>query len=88
MTRNAKASAPSRPAPPSRARSPVPAVDPVTGTVPDAVRISGLSRSAIYRLAAAGELVLVKAGARTLVRLDSLRGYLAGLPAAKLRTPQ
>jgi predicted DNA-binding transcriptional regulator AlpA len=48
----------------------------------DAIDYSGLSRSGIYREAAAGKLTLVKLGSRTLVTVESLDAYIASLPAA------
>jgi hypothetical protein len=56
--------------------------------ISDACRISGLSRSEIYRRLAAGDLRAVKSGSRTLVLMDSLRAHLASLPAATFRAPK
>lgn len=56
--------------------------------IPDACRISGLSRSEIYRRLATGDILAVKSGSRTLILIDSLRAYLASLPAATFRTPK
>ena len=53
--------------------------------IPKASQISGMSRSAIYRELGTGNLRAVKRGARTLVLVDSIRGYLAGLPEARFR---
>ena len=47
-----------------------------------AVAVTGLSRSAIYRAAAAGKITLLKSGRSTLVCMASARGFLAGLPRA------
>jgi hypothetical protein len=44
--------------------------------------ISGLSRSAIYRQMAAGNIHAVKGGTRTLIVLHSLIDYVNSLPAA------
>ena len=52
----------------------------LTHTLNDAARITGLSRSTLYRHAAAGTLRLVKVGGRTLVDADSLRA-LVGVAA-------
>ena len=68
-----------RPAEPIPAR-PAPAPHPLTHTLNDAARITGLSRSTLYRHAAAGRLRLVKVGGRTLVDADSLRA-LVGIAA-------
>ncbi|MCB5945928.1 helix-turn-helix domain-containing protein, partial [Acidocella sp. KAb 2-4] len=58
-----------------------------TATIPNAVAFSGLSRSEVYRLLAAGKLRAVKSNKRTLIRMDSLRAYLDSLPAATFRAP-
>lgn len=50
--------------------------------VPDACRISGLSRSELYRRLAAGDISAVKAGRKTLILMDSLRKHIASLPSA------
>jgi hypothetical protein len=58
---------------------------------PEFARISetterfGISRSGIYREAAAGRIRLVKHGAATLVDIASLRAFMARLPAANIR---
>ena len=62
-------------------------IDPVSATIPNAVRLSGMSRSEIYRRLAAGDIKEVKNGSRTLVLMDSLREYLASLPPATFRAP-
>jgi len=64
------------------------ATDPITAPIPEASRVSGLSRSEIYRRLAAGDLRAVKSGSRTLVVMDSLREHLAGLPPATFRHPK
>lgn len=55
---------------------------PVAASIPDAQRISGLSRSEIYRRLADGSILACKSGTRTLVLLDSLRAHMASLPVA------
>ena len=57
-------------------------------SVSDAVRISGLGRTVLYELIGAGKIEARKAGNRTLIPTDSLRAYLASLPAATIRTGQ
>ena len=64
--------------------SPVP--DPFAAAIPEACRLSGLSRSEIYRQLASGDIRAVKSGSRTLIVVESLRSHLAKLPAAKFRT--
>jgi len=62
-------------------------MEPLAAPIPDACRVSGLSRSEIYRRLAAGDIRAVKSGSRTLILMDSLRAHLAGLPAATFRAP-
>jgi hypothetical protein len=45
----------------------------------------GISRSGIYREAAAGHIRLVKHGAATLVDIASVRAFMTRLPAANIR---
>ena len=49
-------------------------------------RVAGIPPTTAYRLLAAGKLRAVKAGSRTLVLAESVRDYLACLPAAKSAT--
>jgi len=46
--------------------------------------LCGMSRSTIYRRAAAGELRLIKCGRTTLIDAQSLRDCLASLPPVVL----
>jgi hypothetical protein len=62
--------------------------EPLTVTIPEAVRLSGLSRSELYRRLSDGQVRAVKAGSRTLIVMDSLRGHIASLPAATFRRPK
>jgi excisionase family DNA binding protein len=54
----------------------------------DAAKASGLGRSTLYELIAAGKIEARKMGARTLIPVDSLRRFIESLPAAKIRTGQ
>ena len=63
-------------------------IEPIAVTIPDAIRISGLSRSEIYRRLAAGDLEAIKSGTRTLILMDSIKRYLASLPTAQYRGPK
>lgn len=62
--------------------------EPLALSIPEASRISGLSRSELYRRLAAGNIHAVKSGARTLVLMDSLKAHLASLPPAIFRAPK
>ena len=57
----------------------------VTVTIPDVTRLTGISRSEVYRLLSMGTLRAVKAGVRTLVWWDSVEQHLASLPEATFR---
>lgn len=50
------------------------------GTVPEAVKYSGLSRSALYEALKRGDLTARKAGRRTLISFADLETYLGSLP--------
>ena len=62
--------------------------DLITAPIGEASRVSGLSRSEIYRRLAAGDIRAVKSGARTLILMDSLRAHLMSLPPATFRAPK
>jgi hypothetical protein len=62
-----------------------PSLDLLAVRLPEATRISGLSRSEIYRRAGRGEIILLKCGKSTLVEMTSLRATLAALPRASIR---
>jgi hypothetical protein len=48
-------------------------------------RVEGLSRSSIYREAAAGRIVLKKYGRSVLVDVESARALVRSLPAATIK---
>lgn len=56
-------------------------VAPILLSINDTVRVVGLSRPTIYKLIRAGDLRAVKCGGRTMVPMESVRGYVAALPA-------
>ena len=62
-------------------------IEPLAATIPNTTRITGMSRSEIYRRLAAGDIRAVKNRNRTLILLDSVRAYLASLPPATFRAP-
>jgi excisionase family DNA binding protein len=53
---------------------------PITCTIADACRLSGIGRTTLYGLMGAGAIRSVRSGRRRLVVVDSLRAYLATLP--------
>ena len=52
------------------------AVEPISVKVPEAVRLSGLSRSRLYELMRSGDVEFAKVGSSTLVLVDSLRQFI------------
>jgi|ThiBiot_300_plan_2_1041538.scaffolds.fasta_scaffold29476_3 excisionase family DNA binding protein len=64
------------------------ATEPITCTIDEAVRISGISRSRIYQLIDDGKLTTTKIGSRRLVFVSSLRALLEqGHPEPVMPTP-
>lgn len=49
------------------------ATEPISVRIPEAVRLTGLSRSRIYELMKSGEIEFVKVGGSTLIPFDSLQ---------------
>jgi excisionase family DNA binding protein len=54
--------------------------NPLAITIPEAVKLCGMSRTAIYEALKRGDLVARKAGRRTLISFADLEAYLASLP--------
>lgn len=54
---------------------------PITMTIPEAVKVTGISRTSIYEALKRGDLTAKKAGRRTLISFSDLQAYLASLPA-------
>lgn len=50
-------------------------------TIPDAVKVTGMSRTSIYEALKRGDITARKAGRRTLISFADLEAYLANLPA-------
>jgi excisionase family DNA binding protein len=53
---------------------------PIALTVEEAVKVAGISRSALYVAIKRGDLIARKAGRRTLIAYADLEAYLASLP--------
>lgn len=53
---------------------------PIAVTIPEAVKLSGLSRSALYEALKRQAITAKKAGRRTLIQFSELETYLASLP--------
>ena len=60
----------------SPARHGIDAAEPISVKIPDAVRITGLSRSRIYELMKSGEIQYAKVGSSTLILVASLRSFI------------
>lgn len=54
---------------------------PIAVTIPDAVKLSGMSRTALYEALKRQDITARKAGRRTLISFADLQAYLASLPA-------
>lgn len=55
-------------------------MQPISVTVPEAVRLLGWSRSGVYEAMRRGELVARKAGRRTLIAYSDLEAFVSSLP--------
>lgn len=53
-------------------------------TISEAVQLSGLGRTTLYQLSAAGKLPFKKCGARTIVLAEDLKRVLQALPDAPI----
>jgi len=60
-------------------------VEPLAVRIPDAVRMTGLGRSKLYELIAAGDLETIKIGRCTLVPIDALKALLANARATNYK---
>lgn len=56
---------------------------PISCRIPQAVKVTGLSRSRIYNLIATGELRARKCGGATLIEYAELERYIASLPVVE-----
>ena len=52
--------------------------EPISVKVPEAVRLTGLSRSRIYELMKSGDIAFAKVGSSTLILVESLRAFVNG----------
>ena len=53
-----------------------PALEPISVKIPEAVRLTGLSRSRIYELMKCGDIEFAKVGSSTLILIESLRAFV------------
>lgn len=56
--------------------NPIPPLERLTVRVPDAARLLSISRAALYRLLADGELEVAKNGQKTLVIVASIKAFV------------
>ena len=56
--------------------SDLPTLEPISVKIPQAVRLTGLSRSRIYELMKSGDIEFAKVGSSTLIMVESLRRFL------------
>ena len=54
----------------------VPGAEPISVRIPEAVRLTGLSRSRLYELMRSGDIEFVKVGSSTLILVMSLRRFI------------
>jgi hypothetical protein len=69
----------------AKPRAAAAAPDPILVRLNEAIRISGFSRSDLYRRASRGEIVFRKCGKSVLVDYASLKAAIDGLPTAIIR---
>lgn len=50
--------------------------EPISVRIPEAVRLTGLSRSRIYELMKSGDIAFAKVGSSTLIVVESLRQFV------------
>lgn len=50
--------------------------EPISVKIPEAVRLTGLSRSRIYELMRSGDIQFAKVGSSTLILVESLRDFI------------
>ena len=56
--------------------SDLPALEPISVKIPQAIRLTGLSRSRIYELMKSGDIEFAKVGSSTLIMVESLRHFI------------
>ena len=54
--------------------------EPLAVSIAEAVRLSGIGRSSLYRAIKSGELAIRKRGRRSIVEMTALKRWLADLP--------
>ena len=59
--------------------------EPISVRIPEAVRLTGLSRSRIYELMRSGDIAFAKVGSSTLILVESLRGFIESRRTSVIR---
>lgn len=54
----------------------------ISVTIPEAISLSGIGKTTLYKLFNAGELTPRKCGKRTLILVEDLKRFLESLPTA------
>ena len=62
-------------------------MDKLLVSIPEAIRVSGLSRSALYERLSERSIRAVKAGRKTLIDVVSLTAWAASVPSATFKAP-
>ena len=62
--------------------SDLPTLEPISVKIPQAVRLTGLSRSRIYELMKSGDIEFAKVGSSTLIMVESLRRFVRSRSSA------
>ena len=58
-----------------------PRFEPISVKIPEAVRLTGISRSRMYQLIRSGDIEYAKVGAASLILVESLRAFVRGKAA-------
>lgn len=61
--------------------APAERMQPISVKIPEAVRLSGISRSRIYELMKSGDIQYAKVGSSTLILVESLRCFIGSRTA-------
>ena len=61
---------------PTSSNAEPPVVEPISVRIPEACRLTGLSRSRLYELMKSRDIEFVKVGSSTLILVESLRSFI------------
>jgi len=59
--------------------------EPISVKIPEAVRLTGISRSRIYELMKSGDIEFAKVGSSTLILVESLRAFVRDRKSPAIR---